>query len=127
MAQFSKYNQPKRRGGGHPLDRNSKAGQKRAALARKEYERELEAYVAFANAESGNFNGFAFANIFHSQYSKANALEVLLADDCAEVVTSKGAIIRSGADGICVYVMTEEARVGNVKKRVCFNRSIYVF
>lgn len=122
MAKFSKWNQPKHRGGGRPLDPNSKAGQKRAEAAQKD-----TAFAEFENAESGNFNGFAFANSFHAAYNKADALEVLTADDCADVVTSAGAKIHAGADGVTVYVMTEAAQSGDAKKRVVFNRSIYIF
>lgn len=77
MAKFSKWNQPKRRGGGRPLDPNSKAGRKRAEQARKEQEREALAFAEFENAEGGSYNGFSFANAFHAAYSNADALEVL--------------------------------------------------
>ena len=127
MAKFSKWNQPKRRNGGRPLDPNSKAGQKRAEIARKEKEREAMAFTDFENSESGYFNGFSFVNAFHENYSKRDALEVLITDDCADVVTKTGAKIHAGADGITVYIMTESAQNGCDKKYVSFNRSIYVF
>ena len=127
MAKFSKWNQPKHRGGGRPLDPNSKAGQKRAEIARKEQEREAMAFADFENRESGYFNGFAFVNAFHENYSKEAALEVLIADDCADVVTNTGSKIHAGTDGVTVYIMTENAQNGGDKKYVSFNRSVYVF
>lgn len=127
MAKFSTWTQPNHRGGGRPLDPNSKAGQKRAEQARKEQEREAAAFSKFENAESGNFNGFEFANAFHAAYNKADALEVLTADDCADVTTSAETTIHAGADGITIYIMTEKARAGKGKKRVMFNRSVYIF
>lgn len=92
-----------------------------------EQERETAAFTNFENAEIGHFNGFEFCNAFHAKYNKNNALEVLSADDCADVVTSTGASIHAGADGITVYIMTEAAQSGDVKKRVLFNRSVYIF
>ena len=127
MARFSAFYQPNKRCGGRPLDPNSKAGQKRAEIARKEQEREAMAFADFENSESGYFNGFSFVNAFHENYRKSDALEVLIADDCADVVTNVGAKIHAGADGVTVYIMTERAQNGDDKKYVIFNRSIYVF
>lgn len=122
---FSKYNQPRHHGGGRKPSAATIA--KRQAQAQQERARDAQAFDAFEAADAGSFNGFAMADAFHEHYSKADAVETLTADDCADAVTSAGATIHAGADGAAVYVMTEGARRGDVKKVVYFNRSIYVF
>ena len=83
--------------------------------------------AAFENAESGYFDGFEMVDAFHGKFSKADALEVLTADDRAEATTSTGAKIHADGDGVTVYIMTEAARNGNGRKVVAFNRSNYIF
>ena len=122
---FSRYNQPKRRNGGRKPSAATIA--KREAERAAELAREQEAFEAFETAETGNFNGFSFPTVFHRKYDFSKALEVIRSDDCADVETSKGFTIHAGADDISVYVLTEEAIYGKIKKRVRFNRSVYVF
>lgn len=100
---------------------------KREELLAQERKLDEQAFDAFEAADEGVFDGFNMVNTFHRRYDKATAVETLMADDCAEAVTSTGAIIHAGADGVAVYVMTEEARRGDVKKTVIFNRSVYAF
>ncbi len=121
---FSKYNQPRHHGG-----RKASAATiaKRQAEAAREQERDARAFDAFEAAGAGFFDGFEMVNSFHRQYSKADAVEALTADDTGDAVTSAGATIHAGADGAAVFVMTEAARCGDVKKIVRFNRSIYAF
>lgn len=88
---------------------------------------ELKAFEDFENAESGIFDGFEMAEIFHKKYSKYNAIEWGCADDCAHFTSSAGAVIDTGADGVKVYLMTESAVKSGGCKQVHFNRSIYVF
>ncbi len=97
------------------------------AEAEQQQQREAQAYADFEKAGEGFFDGFAMVDIFHQHYKKAAALEVLFADDCADVTTSTGATIHAGSDGVTVYVMSEAARNGNAKKIVRFNRSVYAF
>lgn len=88
---------------------------------------ELKAFEDFENAESGIFDGFEMAEIFHKKYSKYNAIEWGYADDCADFTSSAGAVIHTGADGVKAYLMTESAVKSGGCKQVHFNRSIYVF
>lgn len=67
---------------------------------------ELKAFEDFENAESGIFDGFEMAEIFHKKYSKYNAIEWGCADDCAHFTSSAGAVIDTGAD------MGEEVKKG---------------
>ncbi len=123
--QFSKYYQPRvHRGGRKP---SAATIAKRQADAAREQERDARAFDAFEAAGAGFFDGFEMVDAFHRHYSKADAVETLTADDCADVITSAGATIHAGADGVTVYVMTEAARRGDVKKVVRFNRSLYAF
>lgn len=94
---------------------------------KQQLEQEAKAFEAFEVADAGDFDGFEMATIFHLKFDKADAIEVLTADDCADATTSAGAVIHVGADGVRVYIMTESARFGSVKKIVQFNRSVYVF
>lgn len=88
---------------------------------------ELKAFEDFENAESGIFDGFEMAEIFHKKYNIYNAIEWGYADDCANFTSSAGAVIHTGADGVKVYLMTESAVKSGGCKQVHFNRSIYVF
>lgn len=89
--------------------------------------RELKAFKDFENAESGIFDGFEMAEIFHVKYSKYDAMEWGYADDCAQFTSRAGAVINTGADGVNVYLMTENAVKSGGCKQVHFNRSVYVF
>lgn len=89
--------------------------------------RELKAFEDFENAESGIFDGFEMVESFHKKYSKDNAIEWGYADDCADFTSSAGAVIHTGADGVNVYLMTENAVKSGGCKQVRFNRSVYVF
>ena len=100
---------------------------KRNAEEEARFAKEMKAFDRFQKSESGTFNGFDMVRVFHACYNKARAREVLTADDCADVVTSAGATIHAGADGVIVCIMTEGARRGDARKRVIFNRSIYIF
>lgn len=122
---FSKNYQPRHRGGGRRPKLETIAAQRSAET--KEREQSRAAFEAFERASVGAFNGFEFVAEFHAAYNKRDALEVLTANDCAEVTTSAGAKLHTGADGVTAYIMTAEARRGNVKKKVGFNRSIYFF
>lgn len=122
---FSKNNQPAHRGGGSRPSEATIA--RRQAEAKEAKSADEQAYAVFEQASEGFFNGFSMVESFHRYHDKATALEVLTSDDSAEVVTSSGATIHAGADDITVYVMTNEAKAGNVKKVVRFNRSVYVF
>lgn len=122
---FSKYNQPARHGGGRKPGAATIA--KQQAQAEQERQKQTEYFDFFEAARCGFFNGFAMADVFHDRISKADALEVLTADDSAEAVTSTGATIHAGVDGATVYIMTEQARTGNAQKFVQFNHSVYVF
>lgn len=88
---------------------------------------ELKAFEDFENAGSGIFDGFEMVEIFHVKYSKYNAIEWGYADDCAQFTSSAGAGINTGADGVNVYLMTENAVKSGGCKQVHFNRSVYVF
>ena len=114
---FSKFNQPHRRASACTKNKQSQT----------EQQRDEQAFAEFEKATGGTFNGFAMVNSFHSHYKMSDALEILTADDCADVVTSMGATIHAGADGVTVYIMTEQARIGNMQKIVRFNRSVYIF
>lgn len=120
---FSKYYQPKHRNGGRkPSEKSLEKRRLQAEQpARAEHERELQAWQKFEEAESGNFNGFAFVNIFHERVNKANALYIGESDDGANVSTPFG-VFHTGADGITVYFFSKTP-----KKRVDFNRSSYYF
>lgn len=122
---FSKYSQPAHRGGGRKPSAATIA--KRQAQAEAERQREEKAFNTFKAAEAGFFDGFEMVDAFHRHHNKANAVETLTADDAGDVVTSAGATIHAGADGVTVYVMTEAARRGDGKKIVRFNRSVYIF
>lgn len=89
--------------------------------------RELKAFKDFEIAESGIFDGFEMAEIFHVKYSKYDAMEWGCADDCAQFTSRAGAVINTGADGVNVYLMTENAVKSGGCKQVRFNRSVYVF
>lgn len=116
---FSRYYQPKnRRGGRKPSPATI---EKRQAEARAERERQLKAFNEFKNAESGDFNGFAFVDIFHEEIKKADAIYIGEADDSASVETPFGTF-HAGADGITAYFFSKQP-----KKTVSFNRSIYFF
>ena len=101
---FSKYYQPAHHGGGRKP--SAATIEKRQAAARSEQERQARALEQFETAKNGYFDGFEMVDAFHRKYSKWDALEVLTADDCAEAVTSTGAKIHAGGDGMTVYVMT---------------------
>lgn len=81
--------------------------------------REKEHYSDFIESNGGIFNGFDFANLFHHDFRKENAIAILTADDAANVVFN-GIKYHVGMDGVTVYFMTEKP-----KKRVDFNRSVY--
>lgn len=89
--------------------------------------RELKAFKDFENAESGIFDGFEMAEMFHVKYSKYDAIEWGYAGDCAQFTSRAGAVINTGADGVNVYLMTESAAKTGGCKQVRFNRSVYVF
>ena len=116
---FSKYHQPKHHNGGRPLDPNSNAGQLRTKKASEARAKELEAFELFQKAESGTFNGFEFANIFHEKINKKDAIIIGESDDTA---TCHGVTV--GADGVICYFFCEPQ---NAKKQIQFNRSVYIF
>lgn len=91
------------------------------------YLKDLKAFEGFENAESGYFNGFDMVKTFHEKYNKYDAIEWGCADDCARFTSSAGAVINTGADGVNVYLMTENAVKSGGCKQVRFNRSVYVF
>ena len=126
---FSKYNQPRHHGGGRKPSAATIAKRQAAAEAEQQQRKAAEekAFADFETAENGYFSGYSMVEIFHQKHDKRKALETLTADDCADVITSAGATIHAGEDGVTVYVMTEAARRGDVKKIVRFNRSVYAF
>lgn len=87
----------------------------------EEWYRENAAFSSFEEADSGEFDGFKMATVFHMHYDKAEALAVLFADDCANVTATDGAVFHTGCDGLKTYQMTEHP-----KKIVLFNRSCYL-
>lgn len=120
---FSKYKQPKkanRRGGRKPSPATLA---KRQAALRAQYEREQNAeavaFEKFMTAENGDFDGFAFVNLFHEHFDKRNAIYTTESDDEANVITPFGTF-HAGADGVTAYFFSEQP-----KKVVCFNRSVY--
>ena len=120
---FSRYNQPKRanRCGGRKPSPATLA--KRQAALRAQYEREQNAeavaFEKFMTAESGNFDGFAFVNLFHEHFDKRNAIYTTESDDEANAITPFGTF-HAGADGVTAYFFSEQP-----KKVVYFNRSVY--
>lgn len=120
---FSRYNQPKkanRRGGRKPSPATIA---KRQAALRAQYEREQNAeaiaFEKFMTAENGDFDGFAFVNLFHEHFDKRNAIYTTESDDEANVITPFGTF-HAGADGVTAYFFSEQP-----KKVVYFNRSVY--
>lgn len=116
---FSKWHQPKNRRGGRKPSEATIA--KKQAELRAERERQEKAFFNFTNAESGDFNGFAFVDIFHEKIDKRAAIFTGISDDCADIRTPFG-IFHTGADGMTAYFFSEQP-----KKTVSFNRSIYFF
>lgn len=119
---FSKYKQPKkanRRGGRKP----SPATLAKRQAAQKENEREQNAeavaFEKFITAEHGDFDGFAFVNLFHEHFDKRNAIYTTESDDEANAITPFGTF-HAGADGVTAYFFSEQP-----KKVVYFNRSVY--
>lgn len=120
---FSRYNQPKkanRRGGRKPSPATLA---KRQAALRAQYEREQNAeavaFEKFMTAENGDFDGFAFVNLFHEHFDKRNAIYTTESDDEANAITPFGTF-HAGADGVTAYFFSEQP-----KKVVTFNRSVY--
>lgn len=120
---FSRYKQPKkanRRGGRKP---SPATRAKRQAALRAQYEREQNAeavaFEKFTAAESGDFDGFAFVNLFHEHFDKRNAIYTTESDDEANAITPFGTF-HAGADGVMAYFFSEQPR-----KVVYFNRSVY--
>lgn len=120
---FSRYHQPKRanrRGGRKPSPATLA---KRQAALRAQYEREQNAeaiaFEKFMTAESGDFDGFAFVNLFHEHFDKRNAIYTTESDDEANAITPFGTF-HAGADGVTAYFFSEQP-----KKVVYFNRSVY--
>lgn len=120
---FSRYHQPKRanrRGGRKPSPATLA---KRQAALRAQYEREQNAeavaFEKFMTAENGDFDGFAFVNLFHEHFDKRNAIYTTESDDEANVITPFGTF-HAGADGVTAYFFSEQP-----KKVVYFNRSVY--
>ena len=120
---FSKYKQPKRanrRGGRKPSPATLA---KRQAALRAQYEREQNAeavaFEKFIAAEHGDFDGFAFVNLFHEHFDKRNAIYTTESDDEANAITPFGTF-HAGADGVTAYFFSEQP-----KKVVYFNRSVY--
>lgn len=120
---FSKYKQPKkanRRGGRKPSPATLA---KRQAALRAQYEREQNAeaiaFEKFMTAEHGDFDGFAFVNLFHEHFDKRNAIYTTESNDEANAITPFGTF-HAGADGVAVYFFSEQP-----KKVVTFNRSVY--
>ena len=119
---FSRYKQPKkanRRGGRKP----SPATLAKRQAAQKENEREQNAeavaFEKFITAEHGDFDGFAFVNLFHEHFDKRNAIYTTESDDEANAITPFGTF-HAGADGVTAYFFSEQP-----KKVVYFNRSVY--
>lgn len=120
---FSRYKQPKkanRRGGRKPSPATLA---KRQAALRAQYEREQNAeavaFEKFITAEHGDFDGFAFVNLFHEHFDKRNAIYTTESDDEANAITPFGTF-HAGADGVTAYFFSEQP-----KKVVYFNRSVY--
>lgn len=120
---FSKYKQPKRanrRGGRKPSPATLA---KRQAALRAQYEREQNAeavaFEKFMTAEHGDFDGFAFVNLFHEHFDKRNAIYTTESDDEANAITPFGTF-HAGADGVTAYFFSEQP-----KKVVYFNKSVY--
>lgn len=120
---FSRYKQPKkanRRGGRKPSPATLA---KRQAALRAQYEREQNAeavaFEKFMTAEHGDFDGFAFVNLFHEHFNKRNAIYTTESDDEANAITPFGTF-HAGADGVTAYFFSEQP-----KKVVYFNRSVY--
>lgn len=120
---FSRYKQPKkanRRGGRKPSPATLA---KRQAALRAQYEREQNAeavaFEKFMTAEHGDFDGFAFVNLFHKHFDKRNAIYTTESDDEANAITPFGTF-HAGADGVTAYFFSEQP-----KKVVYFNRSVY--
>lgn len=120
---FSRYKQPKkanRRGGRKPSPATLA---KREAALRAQYEREQNAeavaFEKFMTAEHGDFDGFAFVNLFHEHFDKRNAIYTTESDDEANAITPFGTF-HAGADGVKAYFFSEQPR-----KVVYFNRSVY--
>lgn len=120
---FSRYHQPKkanRRGGRKPSPATLA---KRQAALRAQYEREQNAeavaFEKFMTAEHGDFDGFAFVNLFHEHFDKRNAIYTTESDDEANAITPFGTF-HAGADGVTAYFFSEQP-----KKVVYFNRSVY--
>lgn len=120
---FSRYKQPKkanRRGGRKPSPATLA---KREAALRAQYEREQNAeavaFEKFMTAEHGDFDGFAFVNLFHEHFDKRNAIYTTESDDEANAITPFGTF-HAGADGVTAYFFSEQP-----KKVVYFNRSVY--
>lgn len=112
--------QANRRGGRKPSPATLA---KRQAALRAQYEREQNAeavaFEKFMTAESGDFDGFAFVNLFHEHFDKRNAIYTTESDDEANAITPFG-IFHAGADGLTAYFFSEQP-----KKVVYFNRSVY--
>lgn len=120
---FLRYKQPKkanRRGGRKPSPATLA---KRQAALRAQYEREQNAeavaFEKFMTAEHGDFDGFAFVNLFHEHFDKRNAIYTTESDDEANAITPFGTF-HAGADGVTAYFFSEQP-----KKVVYFNRSVY--
>ena len=120
---YSRYHQPKRanrRGGRKPSPATLA---KRQAALRAQYEREQNAeavaFEKFITAEHGDFDGFAFVNLFHEHFDKRNAIYTTESDDEANAITPFGTF-HAGADGVTAYFFSEQP-----KKVVYFNRSVY--
>lgn len=120
---YSRYHQPKRanrRGGRKPSPATLA---KREAALRAQYEREQNAeavaFEKFMTAEHGDFDGFAFVNLFHEHFDKRNAIYTTESDDEANAITPFGTF-HAGADGVTAYFFSEQP-----KKVVYFNRSVY--
>ena len=116
IMKFSKFYQPKNRKGGRKPSL--------AAIEKKqsaERERQIKAFNDFKNAESGNFNGFDFVNIFHEQIKKSDAIYTGESDESAEVATPFGTY-HAGADNVTAYFFNRQPQ-----KIVRFNSSVYFF
>ena len=126
--QFNKQNARRygRRGG---LAAQAKKAREKIVVNEREtrLSQELKALKDFENAESGIFDGFEMVEIFNVKYSKYDAIEWGCANDCAQFTSRAGAVINTGADGVNVYLMTENAVKSGGCKQVHFNRSVYVF
>lgn len=80
---------------------------------------EAVAFEKFITAEHGDFDGFAFVNLFHEHFDKRNAIYTTESDDEANAITPFGTF-HAGADGVTAYFFSEQP-----KKVVYFNRSVY--